>query len=158
MSDITRRWSAEELELVDRAAELQIASRRADRSIRPFVTVWMVRVGADVYVRSGAGYGGVSRWLPRARDAGRGVVRVEGHESPAVFSSVRPDDPVHAEIDGAYVRKYGGSFGMTNPATHAHTLLITPSSATVDSLLRGSSPAGISTDGHVVTDARGTLS
>ncbi|ANP71483.1 DUF2255 family protein [Cryobacterium arcticum] len=127
MSDMTRRWSAEELELVDRAAELQIASRRADRSIRPFVTVWMVRVGADVYVRSGAGYGGVSRWLPRARDAGRGLVRIEDHVSPAVFSSVHPDDPVHDEIDGAYVRKYGGSFGMTNPATRAHTLLITPS-------------------------------
>ena len=134
MSDITRPWSAAELELVDRAAELQIASRRADGSIRPFVTVWMVRVGTDVYVRSGAGYGGVSRWLPRARDAGRGVIRIEDRESPAVFSAVHPDHPVHAEIDGAYVRKYGGSFGMTDPATHAHTLLITPCPAALGGL------------------------
>jgi len=126
VSDPTRPWSSPELGLVDRAHELQIASRRADGSIRSFVTVWMVRVGADVYVRSGAGYGGVSTWFPRARDAGGGIVRIEDQEWPAVFSHLDPTDPVHAEIDGAYVRKYGGSFGMTDAVTHEHTLRITP--------------------------------
>jgi hypothetical protein len=129
MSDTTRPWSAGELDLVDRAPELQIASRRPDGSIRPFVTVWMVRVGADVYVRSGAGYGGVSTWLPRARAARGGIIRVEHQEWPAVFSHVDPIDPVHAEIDGAYVHKYGGSFGMTDAVTHQRTLRIVPASA-----------------------------
>jgi hypothetical protein len=126
MTDTTRPWSADELQLIERAPELQIASRRPDGSIRPFVTVWMVRVGADVYVRSGAGYGGVSAWLPRARDAGAGMVRVEDQEWPAIFAPVDPTDPVHLGIDGAYVHKYGGSFGMTAPATHQHTLRLTP--------------------------------
>ena len=129
MTDTTRPWSAGELELIDRAPELQLASRRPDGSIRPFVTVWMVRVGTDVYVRSGAGYGGVSRWLPRARDAGGGMVRVEDQEWPAIFTHVDPTDPVHLDIDGAYVHKYGGSFGMTAPATHQHTLRLTPAPA-----------------------------
>ena len=129
MTDTTRPWSAGELELIDRAPELQLASRRPDGSIRPFVTVWMVRVGTDVYVRSGAGYGGVSKWLPRARDAGGGMVRVEDQEWPAIFTHVDPTDPVHLDIDGAYVHKYGGSFGMTAPATHQHTLRLTPTPA-----------------------------
>jgi len=130
MSDSTRPWTPSERALLDRAPELQIASPRHDGSIRSFVTVWMVRVGADVYVRSGAGYGGVSRWLPRARDAGGGMVRVEDQEWPAAFTHVDPADPIHADIDGAYVRKYGGSFGMTAPATHQHTLRITPTTPT----------------------------
>ena len=128
MSD-ARPWSHGELGLVDRARELQLASRRPDGSIRSFVTVWMVRVGADVYVRSGAGYGGLSRWFPRARDAGTGIIRVEDQEWPAVFSHLGPTDPVHAEIDGAYLRKYGGSFGMTDAANHEHTLSITPTAS-----------------------------
>ena len=129
VSDATRPWSHSELELVDHARELQVASRRPNGSIRSFVTVWMVRVGADVYVRSGAGYGGLSKWFPRARDAGTGIVRVEDQVWPAVFTHLDQADPVHAEIDGAYVRKYGGSFGMTDAATHGHTLRITPTAA-----------------------------
>jgi hypothetical protein len=129
MSDTTRPWSTGELGIVDREPELRLASRRPDGSIRSFVIVWMVRVGADVYVRSGAGYGGVSKWFPRARDSGSGVVRVGDQEWPSVFFHLDPNDPVHAEIDGAYVHKYGGSFGMTDPATHRHTLRITPTPA-----------------------------
>jgi hypothetical protein len=129
MTGTARPWSPGELGHIDRAPELQIASRRPGGSIRPFVTVWMVRVGTDVYVRSGAGYGGVSTWLPRARDSGSGMVRVADQEWPADFTHLDPADPVHADIDGANVTKYGGSFGMTDPATHEHTLRITPTAA-----------------------------
>jgi hypothetical protein len=126
MSDTTRLWSSDELDLVSRAVELQLASRRPDGSLRALVTVWMVRVGGDVYVRSGAGYGGVSKWFPLASDAGRGTVRIGEQEWLAAFARLDPADPVHADIDDAYVRKYGGSFGMTAPATHRHTLRLTP--------------------------------
>jgi hypothetical protein len=122
MTEPSRSWTTGELAIVDRAAELQIASRRPDDSIRSFVTVWMVRVGTDVYVRSGAGYGGVSRWFPRARDAGSGTVRVDGQEWQAIFTHLEPNDPVH-------LCTYGGSFGMTDAATHEHTLRIEPASA-----------------------------
>ena len=133
MSDTPRPWSPDELGLVDRAPELQLASRRPDGSIRSFVTVWMVRVGADVYVRSGAGYGGVSKWFPGAREARGGIVRIDGQAWPAIFSHLDQADPVHAEIDTAYVQKYGGSFGMTDPTTHQHTLRITPAASATSS-------------------------
>ena len=129
MSEPARPWSQTELDLVDRARELQLATPRPDGSIRPFVTVWMVRVGTALYVRSGSGYGGVSKWFPRARDAGTGIVRVEDHEWRATFSPLDADAAVHAEIDGAYVRKYGGSFGMTDTAAHQRTLRISPAPA-----------------------------
>lgn len=132
MSDPPRPWSQSELELVDRARELQLATRRPDGSMRSFVTVWMVRVGTDLYVRSGSGYGGVSKWFPRARDARTGIVRVEGLEWPANLSHVDPHAAAHAEIDAAYVRKYGGSFGMTDTASHERTLRVSPTAGAAE--------------------------
>jgi hypothetical protein len=126
MNGTPRQWSPGELDLFDRAQELRLGTVRADGSFRSFVTVWMVRVGADLYVRSGSGYGGVSAWFPRARDARSGIVRVEDQEWPASFTQLDPNAPVHPQIDAAYVRKYGGSFGMTDAATHEHTLRISP--------------------------------
>ena len=45
-------WSSEELERIGRAEELQLASKRGDGSLRPYVTMWVVRVGGDLFVRS----------------------------------------------------------------------------------------------------------
>ena len=38
-------WTADELTRIGRADELRIASRRADGSLRPFITIWVVRDG-----------------------------------------------------------------------------------------------------------------
>jgi hypothetical protein len=45
-------WSDDELRRVGDAAELELASRRPDGSLRPYTTMWMVSVGDDLYVRS----------------------------------------------------------------------------------------------------------
>jgi hypothetical protein len=45
-------WTDEELDRVGQAQELQLASARKDGSLRPYVTMWVVRVGDDLYVRS----------------------------------------------------------------------------------------------------------
>ncbi len=45
-------WTNEELETIDDRDELRIATRRTDGSLRRPVTVWMVRHGDDVFVRS----------------------------------------------------------------------------------------------------------
>jgi len=45
-------WTSDELERLGRADELGISSRRPDGSLRPFVTIWVVRLGDDIYVRS----------------------------------------------------------------------------------------------------------
>lgn len=57
-------WGPDELDRIGRATELQIASRRSDGSLRPFVTIWTVRTGDDVYVRSAHGY--ENPWFQRA--------------------------------------------------------------------------------------------
>jgi hypothetical protein len=45
-------WTGDELSKIEAADELQIASVRRDGSLRNPVTIWVVRLGDDVFVRS----------------------------------------------------------------------------------------------------------
>jgi hypothetical protein len=45
-------WTGDELGSIGAAEVLRIASRRRDASLRTPVTIWVVRVGGDLYVRS----------------------------------------------------------------------------------------------------------
>jgi Uncharacterized protein conserved in bacteria (DUF2255) len=45
-------WTARELNVIGAAEELDIAPARPDRSLRPYTTIWVVRVGDELYVRS----------------------------------------------------------------------------------------------------------
>jgi hypothetical protein len=47
-----RDWTAEELDTIGAADELEIAALRPDGTLRPATTIWVVRVGDDLYVRS----------------------------------------------------------------------------------------------------------
>ena len=98
-----RAWTPDELALIGEADELDIASRRADGSLRPFVTIWAVRVGDAVYVRSA--YGWDNPWFQRALAAGEGRIRVAGQELDAGF--VQPGPEVAAAVSDAYRAKYG---------------------------------------------------
>lgn len=49
---MTSLWSSQELDRIGRALELQIAPRRVDGTLRRSVPIWVVTVGADVYVRT----------------------------------------------------------------------------------------------------------
>lgn len=61
-------WTNEELDRIGNADELQLTSLRDDRDLRPYVTMWVVRAGDDVYVRSA---GGPDRpWYRRAKASG----------------------------------------------------------------------------------------
>lgn len=95
-------WSAEELAAVGDSEELQISSRRRDGTLRPYVTIWVVRVGDDLYVRSA--YGPDNPWYRRAIAAGAGRVRAAGVERDVAFG--QPDSGVHAAVDAAYHAKY----------------------------------------------------
>jgi len=44
-------WTDEELSRIGAAEELQLASTRPDGTLRPYVTMWVVRAGDDLYVR-----------------------------------------------------------------------------------------------------------
>ncbi|MFQ6397520.1 DUF2255 family protein [Nocardia sp. KC 131] len=95
-------WKESELNRIGGATELEITSRRGDGSLRPYVTIWGVRSGDDIYIRSA--YGSENPWFRRATAAGTGRVRAAGIERDVAFSSAPPD--VHTTIDAAYQAKY----------------------------------------------------
>ncbi len=98
MTDCTQ----DELRRIGDAVELKIASNRPDGSLRPYVTIWVVRVGDDLYVRSA--YGPQNGWFRRAKASGTGRVRAGGVERDVTFAEAPAG--VHAAIDAAYHAKY----------------------------------------------------
>lgn len=101
---MTREWTGAELEAIGPAEELQVSSYRPDGTLRPFITIWVVRAGADVIIRSA--YGAGNGWYRRAVAAGSGRIRAGGVETDVVFELVDPTDPAHTAIDGVYHAKY----------------------------------------------------
>ncbi len=95
-------WTSEELAPIGDAIELQIASRRRDGSLRPFVTIWVVRCGDELYVRSA--YGPNTGWFRRALASGDGRIRAGGVERDVRFE--QPNSSVDADLDAAYHAKY----------------------------------------------------
>ena len=94
-------WTGDELEKIGDAEELQLASRRADGSLRPFVTIWVVRAVDDVYVRSA--YGHDNPWFQRALKAGKGRIQAGGVERDVTFE---PHPEADAAVDAAFHAKY----------------------------------------------------
>jgi hypothetical protein len=97
-------WADAELASIGGADELQISSRRDDGSLRPFVTVWVVRVGGDLYIRSA--HGSANPWFRRAKASGTGRIRAGGVDRDVSFQVVPTDAAVHTAIDAAYHSKY----------------------------------------------------
>jgi hypothetical protein len=98
-------WTEAELADIGGANELLIAPRGLDGTLLRSRTVWVVRHGRDVYVRSVNGPGGA--WFRELQ------ARHAGHVSAgAVDADVLFEDADHAlddEIDEEYRRKYGRS-------------------------------------------------
>ena len=122
-------WTDEELSRIGDATELQVASRRPDGTLRPYVTIWGVRSGPDVYIRSA--YGPQNGWFRRAAGAESGRIRAGGIERDVTFAQLDGGSPVHRDIDAAYHAKYDG-YGpkivgsIVGPAATAVTLHVLP--------------------------------
>lgn len=99
----TTSWTGDELATIGRTEELGLASLRGDGTLRPYVTMWVVRAGDELYVRSARGPAG--GWYVRALRAGAGRIRAGGLERDVVFAEPAGSD-VHAGIDAAYHAKY----------------------------------------------------
>ena len=116
-------WTDEELESIGETQELQLASRRTDGTLRTFTTMWVVRVGSDVYVRSAGGPG--RPWYQRARASKVGRVRAGSVDAEVEFADATSE--VNDEIDAEYHAKYD-RYGpnvvghVTGPAAHTVTL------------------------------------
>ena len=81
---------------------MQLSSRRFDGTLRPYVTIWVVRSDDDIYVRSA--YGPTNPWFVRARASGTGRIRAGSLERDVNF--IKADASAHAAIDAAYHAKY----------------------------------------------------
>lgn len=99
---MTTGSTADELARIGRAEVLDLASRRPDGSLRPWVTVWVARVGDDLYVRSM--YRPSNPWYRRALAAGEGRVVSGGVERDVAF--VEPGPAVDADLSAAIHAKY----------------------------------------------------
>jgi len=95
-------WTGEELQHIDGADELRLASRRQDGSLRPFTTMWVVRTGNDLYVRSA---GGPNRpWYRHALASRAGRIEAGGIGAEVNFAGAAPE--TNQDIDSAYHAKY----------------------------------------------------
>ena len=95
-------WTADELHRLAEAEELQVASRRDDGTLRPFVTMWVVVDGTDAYVRSA---GGPDR--PWYRRAAASSDRPDPGRRPRPRRHLRTTEPTPQDaIDAAYHAKY----------------------------------------------------
>jgi len=120
-------WPRDELERIGHAKELQLASRRPDGSLRPYVTMWVVRAGDGLYVRSA--YGPGNPWYQRATASGTGRIRAAGIERDVSFAQASAE--VQDDIDAAYHAKYD-SYGprivgsVTGPGARRVTMRLVP--------------------------------
>ena len=76
-------WTKDELDRIGNAEELQIASLRSDGTLRKPVTIWVVRVGDDLYVRSVNGRN--SAWFRGVLTRHEGRIWAGGVEKDVTF-------------------------------------------------------------------------
>ena len=94
-------WTSDELSQIGATEELEISPVRGDGTLRRPVTIWVIRHGDDLYVRSVNGRG--SSWFRGAEVGHEGHVRAGGVDKDVVL--VETDD-VNDEVDAEYRAKY----------------------------------------------------
>jgi len=97
------QWTFEDLDTIGAADELEIAALRPDGSLRPYTTIWVVRVGDDLYVRSYRGRGGA--WFRAVLRRPEGRIRAAGVERDVTFTEL--EDTGQDTVGQAYRDKYG---------------------------------------------------
>ena len=120
-------WTGDELAAFAAAEEVQIAPRRRDGTLRNPVTVWVVRIGDDLYVRSVRGREGA--WFGGIQETHSGQIRAGRVEKDVSFVDAGPD--VVDEIDEAYrtkYRRYAGRIlnSVLTPEARVATMRLSP--------------------------------
>jgi hypothetical protein len=96
-------WTTDALRKIETAEELELASLRRDGTLRSPVTIWVVRVGDDLYVRSWKGRTG--SWFRASQVCHEGHIQAGGVDKDVTFVP-EADDRINDQIDAAYRTKY----------------------------------------------------
>jgi hypothetical protein len=123
-------WTSQQLGKIGGAEEVQIASVRRDGRLGKPTTIWLVRQGDDLYVRSVRGRG--SSWFQGTQERREGRIRGAGAQQDVAFLDA--DDNLADEIDAAYRAKYGRYAGsilnsVLTPEARSTTLKLMPRDA-----------------------------
>jgi hypothetical protein len=123
-------WTSDELARVEAADELEIASMRRDGVLRSPTTIWVVRLGDELYVRSVNGRG--AAWFRGTEVRHEGRIWAGGVEKDVTFMDV--DDDVADQLDDAYrtkYRRYAESVvgSVLTPEARSATIKLVPRSA-----------------------------
>jgi len=121
-------WTSDELLKIGTAEELKIASLRRDGTLRNPVTIWVVRLGDDLYVRSV--YGRTSAWFRGMQAWHEGHVQAGGVEKDVSFVEEAGLE-INDQIDAAYrtkYRRYAASIISTivSPEARSATIKLVP--------------------------------
>ena len=122
-------WTSDELTKIGTAEELEIASLRRDGTLRNPVTIWVVRVGDDLYVRSVNGR--TAAWFRGTQARHEGHIRAGGVDQDVTFVEADPD--INDQIDDAYrtkYRRYAASIisHIVSPEARSATIKLVPRS------------------------------
>lgn len=123
-------WPPDELAKIAAAEELELSSVRHDGRPGTPVTIWVVCVGDDVYIRSWKGEGGA--WFRATKVHHAGHIEAAGVAKDVTFVA-ETDADTNDRIDAAYRAKYrqhGGRYvdPMVAPTARAATIKLVPRS------------------------------
>jgi hypothetical protein len=119
-------WNPAEVDQLARTKEIQITSPRADGTPREPVTIWVVGLDGELYIRSVRGAAGA--WFQGTENDGSGQVEGGGVDRAVGFAAA--DHDLDDEIDAAYREKYSDSpdavESITSEEARATTLRLLP--------------------------------
>ena len=123
-------WTRNDLERIGAADELLLASFKKDSTHRKPVTIWVVRVGDDLYVR--AYRGRETAWFRHIQQRHEGRIGAGGVTKDVTFVDASSDEALNNKIDAAYQSKYQRYSAtyvdpMIAPEARATTLKLVPS-------------------------------
>ncbi len=123
-------WTRNDLGRIGAADELQLASFKEDGTLRKSVTIWVVLVGDDLYVR--AYRGRETAWFRHIQRRHEGRIGAGGVTKDVTFVDESSDEALNNKIDAAYqskYRRYSATYvdPMIAPQARATTLKLVPS-------------------------------
>ena len=122
-------WTQNDLERIGAAEELQLATFKQDGTLRKPVTIWVVRVGDDLYVRSYRGR--EAAWFRHVQLQHKGRISAGGVTKDVTLVDASTDEALNNQIDAAYrskYRRYSTMYvgPMIAPQARATTLKLVP--------------------------------